>query len=450
MASTVLIPSGALGLGFSADALARGVAAGADVIAIDGGSTDSGPHYLGTGTSKYARARTKAEWGQIMAARAQLGVPLIIGTAGTCGADSAVDWLVDITRDLAQDRGERLKICTVKSNQPAQRVKAALAAGRIQALAPEQPLDDALLDQCTNIVALAGVEQIQHALNTGADIIIAGRTTDTAVIAAHPIAQGADVGAAWHGAKIGECGALATTHPASGVIAISFDDTGFTITPMADGAQATPRTVSAHMLYENSNPFVLYEPGGHLDVTGAKYSALDDKTVRVEGSAWVATHPYTVKLEGARLAGYQTLSHVLVRDAKYVARIDEWLAKVRAGFLRDHPDFDTATCSIEFRVVGQSATLGELETRRAALHEVGIITVVTAPTQAQATDIARALNPALLHLPLEDGEPMPTFAFPFSPAETERGAIYEFCLNHTMALDDPLQAFAFEELEVGP
>jgi hypothetical protein len=44
---------------------------------------------------------------------------------------------------------------------------------------------------------------------------------------------------------------------------------------------------------------------------------------------------------------------------------------------------------------------------------------------------------------------MPTFAFPFSPAEMQRGALYEFCLNHVMELDDPLSAFVLETHEVG-
>jgi hypothetical protein len=34
----------------------------------------------------------------------------------------------------------------------------------------------------------------------------------------------------------------------------------------------------------------------------------------------------------------------------------------------------------------------------------------------------------------------PTFAFPFSPAEINIGAVYEFCLNHAMKLDDPMDA----------
>ena len=47
------------------------------LIGIDGGSTDSGPYYLGTGTSKYARATCKAEWRDLMIVREALGVPLV-------------------------------------------------------------------------------------------------------------------------------------------------------------------------------------------------------------------------------------------------------------------------------------------------------------------------------------------------------------------------------------
>ena len=41
-----------LGGGFPPDTVDRGIALGADVIAVDGGSTDSGPYYLGTASAK--------------------------------------------------------------------------------------------------------------------------------------------------------------------------------------------------------------------------------------------------------------------------------------------------------------------------------------------------------------------------------------------------------------
>ena len=116
---------------------------------------------------------------------------------------------------------------------------------------------------------------------------------------------------AWHGAKIAECGALATNNPSSGVVLLEFDKNGFTITPMCVKTKATPQTVFAHMLYENADPYILFEPGGYLDVSKAKYKKNQNNGVRVEGSKWYNKSPYTLKLEGARLVGYQTISCLL-------------------------------------------------------------------------------------------------------------------------------------------
>lgn len=443
----ILVPSGALGLGFDAAALARGVANGPDLIAIDGGSTDSGPSYLGRGVSKYSRASTKAEWGEIIAARAEAGCPLVIGTAGTCGADDAVEWLYQITREILAEQGLTAKVAVLKSEQEPARVAQALADGKVRPLGNAPEISDALVRSCSHIVALAGAEQIAAALGTGAEIIIAGRTTDTAIIAALPILRGDNAGAAWHGAKVGECGALCTRMPQTGVIQVDIDATGFTITPLAAGNEATPHTVSAHMLYENTDPFILYEPGGHLDVTGAEYRAAGDGAVRVEGSVWVPSPDYTVKLEGARAAGFQTISLTTIRDRHYVTNARAWTedilarhrakAEARLGLAPD--DF-----SVELRLIGVDSTLGALENRAGAPVEIGVLAVVTAATQARAGEIAKLLNPYLLHHALTEAEEMPTFAFPFSPAEIDRGEAWEFCLNHVMHLADPMAAFRLE------
>ena len=125
-------------------------------------------------------------------------------------------------------------------------------------------------------------------MKTGADIILAGRTTDTAIISALPLMKGANPGSVWHGAKIAECGALCSSIPTSGVVMVEFDDIGFTVEPMSEKAICTPESVSAHMLYENADPYILYEPGGYMDVTNAHYSSLHNRKVRVEGAIWKA------------------------------------------------------------------------------------------------------------------------------------------------------------------
>ncbi len=438
MRTRVLIPSGVLGLGFSRAALAHGVAAKPDIICIDGGSTDSGPFYLGTGTSKYARATCKVEWRDLMIARAVLGVPLVIGSCGTCGADAMVDWMMEITRELALELGQSVKVARLYSDQPIERVEAA----ELRALGGINPTLRG------NIVALAGAEQMQAALETGADIVLAGRMTDTAVISTFPLMRGAHKGAAWHGAKIGECGALCSTNPTSGVVIIDFDETGFTVEAMEEGARCTPHTVSAHMLYENADPFILHEPGGHLDVTQARYAA-QGRCVRVEGSRWVPSAEYTVKLEGAAKVGYQTTVLALLRDPRYVARAHEWEDNLSRFLMDQIFEQFTGDFSVEFRLIGLNATLGALEMGTATPNEVGVLVIITSDSQQTASEIAKFINPHLLHFPLTKGEELPTFAFPYSPAQTDRGPLYEFTLNHVMPLSDPMEAFRLETEVLG-
>lgn len=450
MTTRVLVPSGVLGLGFDREALARGVRLRPDIICIDGGSTDSGPFSLGAGVSKYSRAATKAEWRDLMKARAEGGVPLVIGTAGTCGADATVDWMYEITCELAAELGQSLKIARVYSSQPKERILKALAEGRIRPLTPAPEISADLIGSLSNIVALAGAEQIQAALETGADIVIAGRTTDTATICALPLARGEHPGGAWHGAKIAECGALCSTNPTSGVIMVDFDKDGFTVEPLADNAACTPHSVSAHMLYENSDPYQLYEPGGYLDVRGSRYTAQDERRVWVEGSRWVEGQ-YTVKLEGARVAGYQTTIMAILRNERYVREARAWVDRLTGfltGEIRSRMGLEPGAYDLQFRLIGVDGALGAMENRKGDPVEIGVLGIVTAETQAIASEIGKLINPFVLHYPLTDNEELPTFAFPYSPAQSDRGALYEFALNHVLELDDPMSAFRIDVTEI--
>ena len=452
MTTRILVPTGALGISFSEEAFARGVAAKPDIICVDGGSTDSGPFYLGTGTSKYSRAATKEEWRRLMVARAQAGVPLVIGTCGTCGADDAVEWMLSITRELAEELGQKVKIAALYSSQPAAVVQTALRDGRVAPLSPAPEISDTTLGKTENIVALAGAEQINAALDTGADIVLCGRATDTAIVSALPLKRGEHAGAAWHGAKIAECGAPCTTDPTSGVILLDVDAEGFTVEPLGEGARCTPHSVSAHMLYENSDPFILYEPGGHLDVSGARYEALDERRVRVTGSEWVPSNRYTVKLEGARIGGYQTTILAILRDERYVANAPEWIEKLSGfvcGQIVERMSLTAADYDLEFRLIGVDGALGSLERKQSAPVEVGVMGIITASDAETASEIAKLINPYVLHYPLTRDEELPTFAFPFSPAHSDRGPLYEFCLNHVMVLENPMDAFTLSVSEAG-
>ena len=111
-------------------------------------------------------------------------------------------------------------------------------------------------------------------------------------------------------------------------------------------------------------------------------------------------------------------------------------------------ELDTSLYSLEFRIIGVNGTLGDLETKVNVPTEVGILCIITSSKASISNEIAKLINPFLLHYPLTNNEELPTFAFPYSPVHSERGAVYEFALNHTLQLSHPMEVFKIETLEV--
>lgn len=449
--TVVLVPIGALGLGIDAGDVERGLAAGAHVIACDAGSTDSGPAYLATGVAKYSRAAIKHDLSILMRAQASAGIPLLIGSCGTSGCDKALDWTRDIALEIAREHGLSPRIALLYSEQNKEEMACRAASGGITPLAPMTDAEPDLFRACDRIVALMGPEPYMQAVAEGADIVLGGRTTDTAVLAAVPLMRGAGAGPAWHAGKIAECGALCTTKSREGGVLVRVDTDTFTVEPLRMGNTCTPATVSAHMLYENSNPFRLYEPGGVLDVTDARYVAVDDRSVSVTGSRFDAM-PYTMKLEGASRGGWQTLMLVGIQDRRVLADIDRFLVRMHDVLTdRVHRNMGNAAgdYQISLRPYGWNALTGSPVARDVPIpHEIGLLFVATAATQDLATQIAKTCNPWFFHLPVEEEQEMPSYGFPFSPAEVERGQVFEFRLNHVVAVDDPMELVRTETINL--
>jgi len=88
--------------------------------------------------------------------------------------------------------------------------------------------------------------------------------------------------------------------------------------------------------------------------------------------------------------------------------------------------------------------LGDIDPATGPPREVGVMMLVNAPDQATATAIAKIANPLMLHLPTPDMDYLPSLAFATSPAETERGPVYQFVLNHVVDVDEPTDMFRIE------
>ncbi|MBC5764547.1 acyclic terpene utilization AtuA family protein [Ramlibacter albus] len=435
----ILVPTGAVGIGVSEKEVAAGIAAGAHAIACDAGSTDSGPAYLATGVAKYSRDAVKHDLAIMMRAQAKAKIPLLIGSCGTSGCDAALDWTRDIALEIAREEGLHPKIALLYAEQPAQLMAQRAREGRIKPLAPFNTANPEDFTACDHIVALMGPEPFIAALEQGANIVLGGRASDSAVLAAFPVMKGAGAGPSWHAAKVAECGSLCTTTPRAGGVMVRIGQNAFEIEPLTPGNRCTPRTVSAHLLYENNDPFELVEPGGIVDVTHATYEPVDDAIVRVNGSQFRPT-PYTMKLEGAAGSGYQTIMLVGIQDRAVLAEIDRFVHKMQevlTARVRQTMGERAGNFDISIRPYGWNAVTGApVPAGSAPPREVGLLFVATAATQQVATQIAKTCNPWFFHLPLNEERELPSYAFPFSPAEIERGQVFDFKLNHVVQVAD--------------
>ncbi|MQU68377.1 acyclic terpene utilization AtuA family protein [Sinorhizobium meliloti] len=439
----ILSPTAILGYGFPEASFKEGLRRQPHVIAVDAGSSDPGPYYLGAGVSFTDRAAVKRDLQIILRAGTALGIPVIIGSAGGAGAKPHLDWTADIIREIASEDALVLRFAMIDSEVEKGVVEAALKEGRVASCggSPKLVLRD--IRECRHIVAQVGMEPILRSLTLGANVILAGRAYDPSVFGAFPAMHGFDRGLSLHMGKILECAAIAST-PGSGSDCMigTLRRDSFELEPLNPLRKCTVASVAAHSLYEKSDPYRLPGPGGVLDLKDARFQQIDERRVRVSGSRHV-DKPYAVKLEGARRVGHRYISIAGVRDPIFIAQIDDICSAVRARVAENFTEIGLEDHTLIFRVYGRDAVLGAAEpVRDATSHEVGIVIEAVADTALKAKSICSFARSSMLHL----GYPgrvstAGNLAFPYSPSDFDAGEVFEFSVYHLMEIDDPTLFF---------
>jgi hypothetical protein len=424
-------------------------------IAADAGTTDAGAFALGAGDTAFSRGAVKRDLALMLQAGLSAHIPVIVGSVGTAGADVHVGGVLDIVQEIANELGEQLRGCAIYAEPSRAALAASLEAGRIRPLAHARELGPEQLARCRRVVAMMGVEPLQDALSNDPQFIIAGRCSDAALYAAMPLMRGFPPGPAWHAGKIVECGTLACETMGPGVMIVTLREDSFSVRPLGPELRCTPQSVAAHSLYETANPFLFVEPSGTLDITDSTYAQENDLTVRVAGSRFVPAEEYSVKLEGAELIGYGAMLVGGVRDPLILGQLDWWLERIRRYIKASVDrvmgiDLDGERYRLGFQVYGRNAVMGELEPVSAPGHEVGIVCTTLAPTQEEATEMARLCRQPLLHAPLPEWKGAITgFAYLHNPAWVETGPAYRFSLNHVLVPRDGDSVHTLRPIELG-
>ncbi len=166
------------------------------------------------------------------------------------------------------------------------------------------PLDDAKLDACSHIVALLGPEPYIAALDGGADIVLGGRTTDTAVLAAAALRRGAHPGCR----LASRAKTSRVRRPVHGEPRLSrrHDDASTARDSRSTRWSAANRVHAADrarrsMLYENAGPLPPDRARRRARCRHRRALRGDRRSssVRVTGSRWETAYSTPLKLEGA-------------------------------------------------------------------------------------------------------------------------------------------------------
>lgn len=436
----VLSPTAILGYGFPQSSFERGMSMCPDVIAVDAGSIDPGPYYLGAGKSFTSYEAVKRDLGLLLKSSMEHKIPLLIGTAGGAGARPHVDWTRNIIKEISKEQNYSFPLATIYADIPKETLLKAQVKGKISPLAGAGTLSEEDIRKSVRIVAQMGVEPVINALDLGAHVVLCGRCYDPVPFAAQAIMQGMNSGLAYHMGKILECAAIAAT-PGSGsdcVIGTLYRD-HFELEALNEERRFTCTSTAAHSLYEKSDPYTLSGPGGYLDLRKVEFSESDNRRILVSGAKFVDVFPYQIKLEGVRSAGYRTICIAGARDPNFIGQIDAIMSAVKTEVL----EYLQHDVTLHFRIYGKNAVMGESEPKKdIPAHEVGIVIETIADTQSLSEAACSYVRSKLLHYGYpERVSTAGNLAIPFSPSDLPCGMTYEFTAYHLLEVADPCEFF---------
>ncbi len=433
--------NGLLGYGYSEDALKIAFSEKVDFLGVDAGSTDPGPYYLGSGKSFTDRGAVKRDLSLALPLALEHGAPFIIGTAGGAGSRRHVEWLKDIIAEISKEKNLSFKLGTVYSDVSKEYVLEKFDNNKLINMSDEMPANRKNIEESTTIVSQIGIAPIIELLEKGAQVIVCGRACDTAIYAAPCVYRGYDEGLAFHMAKIMECGAMCSEPVAAADVmqAYMYEDY-FELRPANPIRRCTVDRVAAHTLYEQTNPYLIFEPDGVCDLTNSKFTQVDERTVRVTGSVFKEADQKTLKLEGVTCSGYRTICPATIYDSKTIENID-YIIKTVTDFVKENTKFTLpeGSYTVNFKLSGGPES------------SLGIVMDIVGDTQEIADTVCALVRSRMLHCDYEGRKSTAgNLAFPFSPSDIHVGPVYEFSVFHIAEVNSLLETseITIEEVKI--
>ncbi len=440
---TIICPNGHLGFApLKVESFKIGVDAKPDYIAADSGSDDIGPVPLGTDTSASPESWQRHDLEHMLLAARKNGVPMIIGSAGDTGMNSRVDMFVAMIKDIAKEHNlPEFKLGYFYSEVDKEVIRRKIRDDdEISGLDGRTPLTETQLDATANIVAMAGVHPFSKLLEEGADVIIGGRSSDSAIFASAALHHGFPENQAYYLGKVLECASFcAEPYGGKETVLGKITQDSVSVTAMNPNQKCTVASVAGHAMYERANPFHEYVAGGLLDMSHCDYKQISEKTTKVTGAKFIPSDGIRVKLEGSGVLGYRFVGIAGIRDPQTIARVDQvidWAkTQVKERFGDDGYE-------LHYNVYGRDGIMGMMEPNRdTPAHELCLVVQGVAPTKEMAEELTLTATRQLFYARLSDAKGTAGGVSFVLDEVLQASPACTWTINHTMSVRDGLELF---------
>ena len=126
--------AGILGYGYPESSLNAALDRGVDMIGCDGGSTDPGPYYLGSGKPFVSLRAMKRDLRLMLRAAVAHKVPMVVGTCGGAGGEPHLQLVAQMVRDIAREEGLHFPMALIHAEQEQDLIRRRIREGRTRPL----------------------------------------------------------------------------------------------------------------------------------------------------------------------------------------------------------------------------------------------------------------------------------------------------------------------------
>lgn len=449
----ILCPSGHLSFTpFEQESFIAGCEEEPDVLIADAGSSDLGPRGLGANAQVSPTPWQRQDLEAMLLQARRLGIPMIVGSASDAGTDHGVNHFVALIRDIAAEhRLTPFKLAAIYSEVPVDELKRRVSDGeRIAGLDGRDDADLDLLERTDRAVAVMNAEPIREALADGADVVVAGRSSDCALFAAPLLNAGFSPAISYFTGKLMECASFCA-EPYAGKESIlgRVQEDAVYLTAMHPSQRCTPASVAGHSMYERSNPYRELIAGGYVEMSDCEYTQFDEKTTKVTGPRFVPSKETSVKLEGSGFIGHRKLAISGFRDPHSIENIDAVVGWSR-GKLIERFGAPGEEYQVFFHVYGRNGVMADLDpgppTRP---HELAVVSEVVSRDEALAEEICTLAARNLFYARVPGFKGTAGASAVMSDGILTADSAYEWTLNHTLVVSDLNDLVHTELIEVG-